>query len=350
MKKLHQDYAAQQKRRIHCAEKRTHSKRFLRQKRNKSDNSVLLAKAFRRRAVMMENVCSFLPDYIDKTIEKIDDIRSLIEGGDRVFIDFSRTIQITANFSVYFLSEIRLLSDVHGSDCVKFNLSNLPPQTYFLLKGLGLLRYAEKIQPNIRGGLLPIIEGTGGHQGIDEIIDFVVKVAIDKGEIPRESKAEAEALVSRALNEAILNVDYHAYPNLDKSDKTWWITAAIIDGNLYLSLCDRGVGMPTTIPRQAWFEHVLGALPINDDATMIQAAMKYTRTSAKKRKSDKRHGRGLGTKDIQSLVLKHQKGSLVVISQRGYYKLIGESAKEELVPLKRPLKGTSVNWKIPLEN
>ncbi len=88
----------------------------------------------------------------------------------------------------------------------------------------------------------------------------------------------------------------------------------------------------------------MGALPINDDAQMIQAAMAYTRSSNKTRK-----GRGLGTKDMQNLVLERKKGYMTIVSGRGHYTLdANKNGAEKLFTTQIPITGTAINWRIPL--
>ena len=144
-----------------------------------------------------------------------------------------------------------------------------------------------------------------------------------------------------AINEAMLNVKYHAYPNLPT--RRWWLTCAILEDQLFIALCDRGVGIPNTLPRQAWFEKLRGRTLTNDDGQMIQAAMEYTRSA-----QDTTRSRGLGTRDIQRLVLEQGAGHLTVVSGTGHYRLSGERRDETVTNLKADVGGTVIQWAVPL--
>lgn len=138
----------------------------------------------------------------------------------------------------------------------------------------------------------------------------------------------------------MLNVGYHAYPRTEKEQCFWWIMAEIIDEKFYIVLCDRGVGIPSTLKTHGlpglMKEFLLG----QDDAKMIKTAMKYTRSSRN------RSGGGLGSRDIQALVLEKQ-GKLTIISGRGFYSLEGESKAEKATEMKQDVRGTLIQWEIP---
>jgi hypothetical protein len=109
--------------------------------------------------------------------------------------------------------------------------------------------------------------------------------------------------------------------------------------------------MPETLPKSGFWENAIGLLPINDDGHMIHAAMAYTRSSSRKsrvRSSSGRIGRGLGTRDMQNLVLNRNSGYLTIVSRKGYYRLDGETGKEISSAIKYSIGGTIIQWSIPL--
>jgi hypothetical protein len=304
-----------------------------------------LATILNRTPFQFNKICSFSEKNIDASLANLSALRSLIEKHQRVLLDFSETQSISATYGVYLYSELQQLLEEHGSNCIYINLQSLSQHLRFIIKESGILSLTNNVPLSAgKKGFLPIICGKKDDE-IDAIINFIINIAELNGHLDRQMKAQAELLTSRAITEAMLNVDYHAYPDLGV-DKLWWFTATILEGDLYISICDRGVGIQNTLPRSDWWERAMGLLPINDDAQMIQAAMTYTRTSNKNRK-----GRGLGTKDMQNLVLEREKGFLTIISGRGHYTLDGNrQGQETLFKLNAPVGGTVINWRIPLEN
>ena len=190
------------------------------------------------------------------------------------------------------------------------------------------------------GDVLPVISGKD-NEYIKEIIDYLLIKAHLERQLTNVTIAEAEHLASSAIMEAMLNVKYHAYPH--QTEKRWWFTATIFEEQLYIAICDRGVGIPETLPRKGLGE-ILRSV-VGDDSKMIQAAMRYTRTSREE------SGAGYGTRDIQRLILKQRQGNLTIISGKGHYRLScnEHGEEEELVnQIDDDINGTVIQWTIPL--
>lgn len=320
---------------------------YLRKKRrkNRKISPAPLASLLSRDMFYLPEKCTFATDSIDACIENLVEMREQLKSGKRLLLDFSFTQSISATYGVYFYAELQSLIEEFSPGCVYINLQSLSPRHRFIVKESGLLRLTNNIPLSAgKKGFLPILSGTKDDK-IDAIINYIISIAETNGHISSDTKsrAQAELLTSRAITEAMLNVDYHAYPDIT-DEKLWWFTALIYENDLYISLCDRGVGIHKTLPRAEWWEHVMGALQINDDAQMIQAAMAYTRSSNKTKR-----GRGLGTKDMQNLVLERKKGFMTIVSGRGHYTLdANKNGKETLFKTNHPITGTAINWRIPL--
>ena len=339
MKRTPDDYAERQAR---IARFRLNS--HLRKKHKKPKKVEPLASILNRKIFYFSEHCSFAQKYIDESLGCLKELRDLAKSGDRILLDFSRTEWMTATFGVYLYAEVESLIDECGDDSLYLNIQSLPRNLRFILKESGILRLINHDFLSAgKKGFLPILCGTKDDE-IDMIIEYIVRMAELNGHLNPKDKAQAELLTSRAITEAMLNVDYHAYPGRTK-DKFWWFTSMIYNNDLYISLCDRGVGIHKTLPRADWWEAAMGRLPINDDAEMIQAAMAYTRTAHRHKK-----GRGLGTKDMQNLVLERNEGFMTIVSGRGHYTLNAKEPKkkEKIYKTKSPVFGTIVNWRIPL--
>lgn len=158
----------------------------------------------------------------------------------------------------------------------------------------------------------------------------------------------------RPLIEAMANAVEHGYPNQKK--KQWWMFAAIFPGtsSLVVLLFDAGVGIPATLEKTQP-ERVLAtikslfSLQLDKDSAYIKAALevKETRTKLKYR--------GKGGSDLKSIIKDTPKSSLFVLSNRGSYtynnpKLkAGQAKVEYLTELPYSIKGTLVEWSVPIE-
>ncbi|VUD48305.1 hypothetical protein TDB9533_01207 [Thalassocella blandensis] len=348
MKKITLDTILQHERQAIDREKRRRRLRGENRSTQEASNNDFYAQISNRNTVTFDERCEFTNSNINATLEPILSLRSKVESGEKVVLDFSKTVYCSAIFVVYLFSEIELLMNQYGQNTIDLNLYTLPDKLKRLFKGIGLLQLIKtRVSDNTSRRFLPVTRGINDQQ-LDDIISFVIDQARFKTDLSDQQRARVELLTSSAISEAMLNVQYHAYPT-SEIDRYWWIMAAIIDGDLYIALCDRGVGIPSTLPYSSWWEQIMGALPINDDAQMIAAAMKYTRSSVIGKR-----GRGKGTRDIQKLVLEHKKGLLTIVSGKGLYRLNGapyeEDRREEHFPLLYDISGTAINWRIPLED
>ena len=283
---------------------------------------------------------SFFSETADETIRFNNRIRSAVDRRSRVLLDFSKTVDLTAAGLVYLYSEIAGIRSKFGLSAVRINVNNISPTTRWALRESGILNLTNG-GPQPRGQMLPIATGED-DQGLVDIVDYLIRKAISGRQLRGITIDQAEQLAGNALAEAMLNVKYHAYPK--QEEKRWWLTSAILDAQLFIALCDRGVGIPKTLPTKGWFEHVRRLAPADDDAQVIKAAMEYTRSS-----QTGRSRRGLGTRDIQRLVLDQKSGRLTVISGKGHYRLSGRSGKETATTLHEDVGGTVIQWTIPMQ-
>lgn len=283
---------------------------------------------------------SLFPETANETIKFIRQIGSNAKKRHRAVIDFSKTKQITAAGAVYLYSEIDGIHNRIGRGAIRMNFSGIAQPIKRILRESGLIKLIHGDQEPT-GNMLPIISGKDDDH-IQKIVNYLINKAVLDQQLGGISVEHAEQLFGGAIGEAMLNVKYHAYPNQDKN--LWWLTCAIFDTQLWIAFCDRGVGIPNTLPRHSWFEKIRKVAPLNDDAKMIQAAMEYARTS-----KEESQGRGLGSKDIQQLVLDHKRGHLTIVSGLGHYRLSGENEREETKALNADVGGTVIQWAIPMQ-
>ena len=300
----------------------------------------LLAKGQNRVNRSAPEHLSFFSETADETIRFNNRIRSAVDRKSRVLLDFSRTVELTAAGLVYLYSEIEDIRAKFGQSAVRINVKNVPRATKWALRESGILDLTNG-GPQPRGEMLPIATGED-DQGLVNIVDYLIGQAISGRHLGAINIDQAEQLTGSAIEEAMLNVKYHAYPN--QGEKRWWLTSAILDAQLFIALCDRGVGIPETLPTKGWFEQIRRLLPMDDDAHMIKAAMEYARSS-----QSEKSRRGLGTRDIQRLVLEQHSGRLTIVSGKGHYRLSGKSGKETATALREDVGGTVIQWTIPMQ-
>lgn len=285
------------------------------------------------------------PENVGEVIKFIRHLNEKGDAGQRMTIDFSKTVFMSALGAVYVYSEISKIRSSHQRTAVRVRtetVSNI--QVWHALQNSGLLRLCDSsIEP--QSGFLPIIQGKG-DQHLPEITEYLMSTALFHGQLDESGRAYAERLVHKAISEAMLNVQYHAYPE-DNEHDFWWVTAAIFENELHIALCDRGVGIPETLVKKAWFRKFAKTFELGvDDAEMIKEAMIYTRSSR-----EKRSGAGLGSRDIQDLVLDQGRGRLTIISGTGHYHLRTQDNKphETSRKIRYDVTGTLIQWLIPIQ-
>jgi len=285
------------------------------------------------------------PENISEVVEFIRRLNKKGVSGQRMTIDFSKTVFMSALGTVYVYSEISKIQTAYQRAVVRIRTETVSSiQVAHTLQESGLLQLCGS-SAGPRGDFLPIVQGKGDDR-LSEITKYVLSTALSHGQLGDADRDHAELLVHKAISEAMLNVQYHAYPQ-DKEYNFWWVTAAIFENELHIALCDRGVGIPKTLLKKAWFKKFAQTFELGvDDAKMIKEAMIYTRSSRKKRA-----GAGWGSRDIQRLVLDHGRGRLTIISGAGHYHLQTQDNKphETTRKIRYDVAGTLIQWRIPLQ-
>lgn len=334
MKKLPEDYLLQQRRiaddRLKRKSRRPNKRRHAPKRYFGSYQIIDAPKNFVSTPAHINDVVTFIKHLNNKNKAR------------KVTIDFEKTQSMSALGAVYLYSEISIIQNTFGNAFIRIKTETIKnEQVWFALQNTGILRLCgSKHEPN--NDVFPIIKGEDDSH-LADISEYLMSIALLHKQLTTENQDFAERLVNKAIGEAMLNVKQHAYPD-DDVDKVWWITAAIIEDILYIALCDRGVGIPHTLSRQNWFKKLQANLQLGiDDAEMIEKAMVYTRSSRKHHT-----GGGLGSRDIQQLVLGGGSGQLTIISGMGYYRLDGNNKDENAVKIGYNVDGTLIQWEIPL--
>ncbi|EMB9232131.1 ATP-binding protein [Vibrio harveyi] len=261
----------------------------------------------------------------------------------RVNVDFQYTESVSAAGLLLMYATIDELKNNPEAKLVRFsnlkgNVKNTVEKSG--LKGITLNKEMPDI--DIHTSPLPIVRGTSKGEEFEVVIDHVQHHLFDNDMTPEE-----ENILATAVIETVSNVKLHAYTNED--DKPWWIICNVIGDELYLAICDKGVGIPNTIKEQGWIKSLVDKSPTllqrfvnGSDADAIAISMEVGQTSTKKEKH------GLGSKSIKALVDENPDGALWVFSNKGvYYKTDNETESKNF---KRSISGTLVQWNIKLNN
>lgn len=283
------------------------------------------------------------PEQADEVIRFIEYLSNKTRNGKKALIDFSSTEFVSVLGSVYIYSEIDNILRKCGKTTVRIKDTPFHYQVRSTLRDSGLFELCNYLV-SPRGPRLPIIRGKDDEK-LTDITNYLVETAFLDHQLDFDSTANTEWVANKAIGEAMLNVKQHAYPDNEQDNRFWWATAEIIDNTLHLALCDRGVGIPETLSNKSWFQDILKTIKQrSSDSEMIKEAMIYTRSSRQGVS-----GGGLGSRDIQDLILKSNDGHLTIISGKGFYRL--ESRETEVaIEIGRDVNGTLIQWEIPLKN
>ncbi|EKM5761197.1 ATP-binding protein [Cronobacter dublinensis] len=281
----------------------------------------------------------------------------------KVHLDFSQTEYIKAASILILYAAIEHAINLG----VNFRIISFPKdyRATRMIKNSGLeVLCKENIhQPNFDGDYIPVISGSGGDFR-DEIVDFI-QHKIYKNKMT----ADTESKYGGAVQEAINNVAYHAYPDIpESSNKKWWVKCDLAGDQLFLAIYDKGVGIPKTVMNRSWFEEILEStypklvpqikqelekegvtkkdlfgykFGIISDAMKIAISMVGDVTGTEESK----HGQG--SKSIKALVTENDQGTLWIYSNNGLYKL--KSGIVTTYDLQKPMPGTLLQWNIKVD-
>ncbi|HHB1425708.1 TPA: ATP-binding protein [Serratia odorifera] len=276
----------------------------------------------------------------------------------KVHLDFSQTksIKVASVLVLYATIELSIKQGVN------FKIVSFPMEykatRVIKRSGLVLLCRESVSIPNFDGDYIPVISGSGGDYR-DDIVDFIQQ-KIYKNKM----SALTESIYGGAIHEAINNVAYHAYPHGD-DEKSWWVKCDLAGDQLFLAIYDKGVGIPETVMKRAWYGNILKqtypqiqkkieeelkkeGVTLNDmisyklgrvtDAMKIAISMVGDVTGT----ASSKHGQG--SKSIKALVEDNDKGTLWIYSNDGLYKL--NSGSIETIELPKSMPGTLIQWNI----
>lgn len=303
-----------------------------------------------------------VPQYVDYYHNKnceatnnfLNQLRDCTQLGQRrVYLNFNSTTYISAAAMLSLLAEVDVITkkSPHGTRVISFNHPK-EPKIESILKQVGfydLLKKEKRETPDYDD--VTFWKYTSGV--CSEPI--LAKSMIEDIKIELESKASKK--LYRGFVEAMSNSVEHAYKYDNKHcerDQTakWWTFAGIKGAELVVVICDKGVGIPKTLPITQGASSLsnlfkrLGFDPLRvKDSTFIKAASSLTKTSTGKT------NRGKGLTDIKSVIDSIGAGVLSIFSNQGRYIYKGDkgAVKELMHDYKDSVSGTIIEWTIPLK-
>lgn len=275
--------------------------------------------------------------------------RAVIDRSKRVLINFKNTKYISASAMISFLAEVDNIvsSSGLGRNCISFTHPK-NDKVESILKQIGFYDLLGKEKRNTKSyDDVAYWNYASGTNSDAQQASSAMK------EIEAKISQRAQRKLYKGFTEAMANSVEHAYPEntaLDLNITKWWAFAGIKNNILVVVICDKGIGIPNSLPltrTEGFIESFKVALKLKklNDSAMINIAARMGKTRTQQ------GNRGKGLKDVKSIIDSLNKGSLTIYSNKGYYRyfrnnsLIEDSMKEQ----RSSVCGTIVEWAIPLD-
>lgn len=234
------------------------------------------------------------------------------------------------------------------------------PEVRALLRQLGFYQLVRAWKTTAHDS--PVLDGTRRfvqfHVG-KRVEQTEAKKLIESLKAAAGQEPEREYIYT-ALVEAIKNVKQHAYSSADPfgipSVGQWWVGGAYdpVRNVLQVVAYDQGVGIPTTLEKQSWFQSILRFAPLEfDDADIIGGAIRYSRTRmrafarGRTRSVDDGEGRGNGLWAICHFIRELDGSSVRIVSGHGEVIVAGRRAVEKKHHA-NPFCGTLIEWNLQM--
>lgn len=283
----------------------------------------------------------------------LSNLRDCVLKNNRVYIDFSLTKNISAAAMLSFLAEVDVLTkkSKFGLNAISFSHPK-EKKIESILNQVGFYDLLRKPKRETeRYDDVTFWKYTSGSCS---------EPLLAKGmmvEIKKELERNSSKKLYRGFTEAMSNSVEHAYIDdlmHTENDETakWWTFAGIHEKHLTVVICDKGVGIPSTLPKTQGvsvlnkiFKKLGVSLANVKDSTYIKASttLQETRTGEL--------NRGKGLNDIKSVIDSIGDGFMGIFSSKGRYIYKGKTGNinEVLKDYKSSVNGTIIEWTIPCE-
>ncbi len=145
-----------------------------------------------------------------------------------------------------------------------------------------------------------------------------------------------------SLSEAVTNTIHHAYPGQHR--KQWYMFTQYKDGKFTIAICDLGISIPKSLQKKTEVKQFVKLLKNKRDNHLLEIAVQSNRTRTKL------PYRGKGLKEMLEQVRQGTVGGFRILSARGAFNYNAENKSETGRDFKKPIKGTIIEWQIPLKS
>ncbi|ELY2860860.1 ATP-binding protein [Cronobacter sakazakii] len=295
--------------------------------------------------------------YKDNDFEKMNkflaNLRDCIMKDHRVYIDFSLTEQISAAAMLSFLAEVDVLTkkSKHGLNSINFShpkqkkIESILCQVGFY----DLLRKSKRQTESYDD--VTFWKYTSGSCSEPLLAKDMML------EIKKELEQKSSKKLYRGFTEAMSNSVEHAYVDdimhtEDDDTAKWWTFAGIHEKQLTVVICDKGVGIPSTLPKTqgvSVLKSIFNKLGVSLTNVKDSAYIKASTTLQETRTGELNRGKGLN--DIKSVIDSIGDGFMGIFSSKGRYIYKGKTGiiNEVLKDYKSSVNGTIIEWTIPCE-
>ncbi|MBB5190103.1 hypothetical protein HNQ50_000813 [Silvimonas terrae] len=283
----------------------------------------------------------------------IGQLRRLVrQGPPKIIIDFSITKHLHPCGTLLFVSELdRLQREFAGVIRCNYPKDDVVEQ---LFQHIGLLQKLGRTpRKEITAGNVTPWHFESGHE-IDAS-KFASMFEDYAGSLWQSDRRDLWV----GMQEAMANCIEHAYTE-ERGDglpsrKRWWMFAREESGMLSVALCDLGIGIQRSLPKNpeaaGFIQQIVNVVTgqrKTPEAKHIKAAIEYGKTRTK----DRHRGKGLG--QIFGFVERSPDSSLRIMSNKGIYtfapeRRTGEERVEHFADYNDSIEGTLIQWRIPLK-
>lgn len=258
--------------------------------------------------------------------------------GFKLHLDFSYVANVTAAASVLIFAEIsRAQLLTNQSDVITFTLPKSEVQAK-LFKSSGLYK---AIMPGTSRKLVKLFDDDHAYQSGVDPNKFLASTLMHLYKGGLELSRPESKVVSKGIQEAMLNVIHHAYLNQTDPEsgigKRWWqyVHYDSEEQRVNFIIYDKGESIPKTIKNALFGNH--------SDADAIEYAFRkgVTRLTGTTR--------GKGSQDIKDAAKVKDRSTLLVMSGKGIYFIDNEKDDKIKAELPYEINGTMIEWSIPYE-
>lgn len=279
-----------------------------------------------------------------------------------VYIDFTKTIKMGAEATLYFLAEIETI--IYKNNKLRFKIHNsrntIVNQVLYQTGILKLLSIRTPMDSSCFDESVKCWAYTSGSNS--EVNSETKEIVLDLGKLFTDSTQYTRGWF-KVITEAMTNSHHHAYlePRFpdnpaDTSLKKWWLFSKEVDGVLTVCICDLGVGIPRSLKENTknvtpgWFDILKNYVKelrkkYNEDSALIKAAIEIgkTRTNLPNR------GKGLSQIIHELNRLPNANVSVSILSNNGG--VMSKSLKftdSILIPFNESIHGTIITWQVQM--